>query len=95
MIDIIKRPIITEKSTDLQAKGKYVFEVDKRANKHQIKKAVEGLFGVSVSDVRTIKVKGKLVRRGQRRAEVKKSDWKKAVVTLKEGSKIEIFETGG
>ena len=87
--DIIKRPIITEKSTDLMAQNKYTFEVDMRATKPQIKAAVEEIFGVKVEKVNTARVKGKLRRMG--RHEGYTSDWKKAVVTLKPGHSIEVF----
>lgn len=89
--DIIVRPIITEKSMDGLADRKYTFEVAKFANKIEIKKAVEALFGVKVSKVNTISVKGKKKRMG--RSEGYTSDWKKAVVTLTEDSKtIEFFD---
>lgn len=87
--NIIKRPVITEKSVDLQAENKYVFEVDPRANKYQIAEAVEELFGVDVENVRTINFAGKTYRRGRRMRPVKKSNWKKAIVTVVEGQKIE------
>ena len=87
--DILKRPIITEKSTDLMAENKYTFEVDLRANKMQVKAAVEEIFNVEVLQVNTSRVKGKLRRMG--RHEGYTSDWKKAVVTLKPGLSIEVF----
>ena len=87
--DIIKRPIITEKSTDLMAQNKYTFEVDMRATKPQIKAAVEEIFGVKVEKVNTARVRGKLRRMG--RHEGYTSDWKKDVVTLKPGHSIEVF----
>ena len=87
--DIIKRPIVTEKSTDLMAESKYTFEVDIRATKLQIKAAVEEIFGVKVQKVNTSRVKGKL--RGMGRHEGYTSDWKKAVVTLQPGHSIEVF----
>jgi len=87
--DIIKRPIITEKSTDLMAQNKYTFEVDMRATKPQIKAAVEEIFSVKVEKVNTARVRGKLRRMG--RHEGYTSDWKKAVVTLKPGHSIEVF----
>jgi len=87
--DILKRPIVTEKSTDLMADNKYTFEVDMRANKMQIKEAVEEIFNVKVEQVNTLRVKGKLRRMG--RHEGYTSDWKKAVVTLKPGHSIEVF----
>ncbi len=87
--DIIKRPVITEKAVDLQEKGKYVFEVNKDANKNQIAKAVEQLFDVQAVDVHTIVVRGKVYRRGRLRRPVKKANWKKAIVTLSEGESID------
>ncbi|HBN96195.1 MAG TPA: 50S ribosomal protein L23 [Firmicutes bacterium] len=87
--DILKRPIVTEKSTDLMAENKYTFEVDLRANKMQVKAAVEEIFNVEVEQVNTLRVKGKLRRMG--RHEGYTSDWKKAVVTLKPGHSIEVF----
>ena len=89
--DIIVRPIITEKSMDGLAERKYTFEIAKNANKIEVKKAVETLFGVKVAKVNTISVKGKKKRMG--RSEGYTSDWKKAVVTLTEDSKtIEFFD---
>ncbi|MGI6672968.1 MAG: 50S ribosomal protein L23 [Limnochordia bacterium] len=87
--DIIKRPVITEKSTDLMAQNKYTFEVDIRATKPQIKAAVEEIFKVKVEKVNTSRVSGKLRRMG--RHEGYTSDWKKAVVTLKPGYSIEVL----
>ncbi|NMB01604.1 MAG: 50S ribosomal protein L23 [Firmicutes bacterium] len=87
--DIIKRPIITEKSTDLIAENKYTFEVDLRATKLQVKAAVEEIFDVKVQKVNTSRVKGKLRRMG--RHEGYTSEWRKAVVTLQPGHSIEVF----
>lgn len=89
--DIIKRPLLTEKSMGQMADKRYTFEVDKNANKHQIKAAVEEIFNVKVKKVNTMIVKGKPKRLG--RYEGKRPDWKKAIVTLTEDSKsIEFFE---
>lgn len=88
--DIVKRPIITEKSYDLMNQGKYTFEVDKKANKIEIKKACEVLFDVKVSKVNVINVKNKTRRVG--RYEGKVPAIKKAIVTLAEGQTIEQFE---
>ena len=89
--DIIVRPIITENSMDGLAERKYTFEVARGANKIEVKKACETLFGVKVAKVNTISVKGKKKRMG--RIEGYTSDWKKAVVTLTEDSKtIEFFD---
>jgi len=92
---IIKRPIITEKSTAAVVGNQYTFEVDKKASKGEILQAVENLFKVKVLDVKTLNVRGKEVRTGRRRTLSKKPNWKKAVVTVKEGDKIELFEVGG
>jgi large subunit ribosomal protein L23 len=87
---VIKGPLITEKSTILkEGQNKYCFVVDKRANKAEIKEAVEKIFNVKVADVNTMNFKGKVVR--YRMHYGKKPDWKKAIVTIKEGS-IDIFE---
>ena len=89
--DIIIKPVITEKSMDELQNCKYTFKVAKNANKIEIKKAVEALFGVEVAKVNTLNVNGKAKRVG--RFEGRTSDWKKAVVTLTEDSKtIEFFE---
>jgi len=89
--DIIIRPWITEKSMDMLQQKKYVFVVDKKANKTEIKNAVEAVFGVKVAKVNTINMRGKMKRMG--RFEGKRPDWKKAIVTLTEDSKtIEFFE---
>ena len=88
---IIRRPMITEKSTRQKEEGRqYVFEVDRDANKIEIQTAVERLFKVKVLQVRTSNVLGKMKRLGRRYG--KRADWKKAVVTLKEGDRIDFFE---
>jgi large subunit ribosomal protein L23 len=91
---ILKQPIVTEKSTLRQAQGKYTFEVDRRATKRQIAKAVENTFGVHVKGVQIITVRGKKRRIGQTRREIRRPDWKKAIVKLAQGEKIDVFETG-
>ncbi len=88
---VIVRPLVTEKSTSLVGQGKYVFEVDLRANKSQIREAVEIAFSVKVAEVNTMVVKGKAKRFG-RRQEKHRPNWKKAVVTLIPGDSIELFE---
>lgn len=93
--EIIVRPLMTEQSMVGQSMGKYAFQVHPKANKIQIRRAVERLFKVRVIKVNTAKVPGKIRRFG--RAIGKTSDWKKAVVTLKSGDKIiikgiEMFE---
>jgi len=94
MIEILKRPIVTEKMTALQEKGQYAFEVDINANKIAIAQAVEKKFNVTVLDVRTSRHKGKsksqMTRRG--RFPGRTPAWKKAIVRLKEGDKIEFFQ---
>ena len=88
---IIRRPVISEKGTDLKDKAnQYLFEVAGHANKIEIKRAVESLFRVKVQQVRTLSVKGKKKRLG--RFVGRTSDWKKAIATLKEGETIEFFE---
>lgn len=90
--DIIKRPIITEKSMEAVGDKKYVFEVATDANKVEIRKAVEEIFGVKVMSVNTINVPGKITR-GRTGKPGKKADRKKAIIRLTEDSKtIELFE---
>ena len=88
--DVIKRPLVTEKATELMQQGKYVFEVDRSANKTQIKRAVEAIFNVKVVKVNTIRMQGKLRRQG--RWIGRTPERKKAIVTLQEGQRIPIFE---
>ncbi|NLJ76922.1 MAG: 50S ribosomal protein L23 [Peptococcaceae bacterium] len=88
--DILIKPLITEKSTMLLQDNKYTFRVDPRANKTQIKQAVESIFKVKVEKVNTINVKGK--KKKVRNIPGRTSDTKKAIITLKQGDKIEIFE---
>ncbi len=94
MTGIIFRPIVTEKITGLQEGRQYAFEVDTAANKIEIARAVEKKFNVTVLSIRTMVQKGKsksqLTRRG--RFTGRTSHWKKAIVTLKEGEKIEFFQ---
>lgn len=88
--DVIIRPLITEKNTNLMQYNKYSFEVDRNANKAQIRHAVQTIFNVRVTDVNTMNVRGKMKRRGQKFGYT--ADWKKAIVTLAEGDRIELFE---
>lgn len=88
---IIERPLLTEKSMDLSHVGKYTFRVAKDANKIEIRDAVEKIFKVKVAKVNTLIVKGKKRRMG-RFPEGRTSDWKKAIVTLKPGQSITLFE---
>ena len=88
---IIRRPLVTEKSTQQKEKSnQYAFEVDPKANKIEIQSAVERLFKVKVFQVRTVRGLGKMKRLGRKYG--KRPDWKKAIVTLKEGDRIDFFE---
>jgi len=91
---VIIRPVITEKNTNLMEFGKYTFEVASAANKPMIKQAVEQLFEVHVLAVNTMHVKGKFKQRRTRDGIIKgyRPSWKKAIVTLAPGERIEIFE---
>lgn len=91
LYEVLRRPLITEKNTNLQAGGKYAFEVAGDATKFQIKQAVEKAFKVKVTAVNIMTVAGKTRRVGRRQIESKRP-WKKAVVTLKPGDKIQLFE---
>ena len=88
--DIILRPVISEKSYDMIEHNRYTFEVAKTATKPQIADAVTEIFGVTVTSVNTMNVKGK--PRRVRVAKGKTRDWKKAIVALKEGDAIEFFQ---
>ena len=89
-LDILRRPLITEKSTEMHDQGRYAFEVYRRATKLQVKRAVETAFGVTVVKVNTMNVRGKRKRYGPRTSAQK--SWKKAIVTLASGDNITIFE---
>ncbi|MEA5115470.1 MAG: 50S ribosomal protein L23 [Geobacteraceae bacterium] len=89
--DVIQKPLITEKTTiEKDSKGIVAFQVHRDANKLEIKEAAEKLFKVEVVDVRTVNVAGKVKRVGKNFG--KRSNWKKAYVTLKEGSSVDFFE---
>jgi large subunit ribosomal protein L23 len=88
--DIVIRPVISEKSYDLIEHNRYTFEVAKTASKPQIADAVSEIFGVTVTSVNTMNVTGK--PRRVRVAKGKTRDWKKAIVTLREGDSIEFFQ---
>jgi large subunit ribosomal protein L23 len=89
--DVIKRPVVTEKtSIQKEDANQITFEVDRRANRVQIRKAVESIFGVHVTGVQTMQVKGKVKQRG--RIVGKRRDWKKAIVKLIPGERIDFFE---
>lgn len=90
MTQVLFRPILTERSTLLREQNKYIFEVAPRATKGQIKDAVQTTFKVKVTGVNTINMPGKLRRRGAHAGY--QSDWKKAIVTLKEGQEIKHAE---
>ena len=88
--DVIIKPVVSEKSTDLLEKGKYVFRVSMKANKQIVKQAVKALFNVEAECVNVLRVRGKKKRV---RAQYGFTPvWKKAIVTLKKGDKIELFE---
>jgi large subunit ribosomal protein L23 len=89
--DLIRKPIITEKAGNAKDKlNKITFAVDPRANKMEVKKAVENIFKVKVDRVNIINVKGKPKKLG--RSSGKRADWKKAVVTVSVGQTIEVFD---
>ena len=89
--EIIKRPLITEKtSIQKELYNQLTFEVDRRANRIEIKRAIETAFNVKVSGVQTIQVAGKIKQRG--RITGKRRDWKKAIVKLMPGERIDFFE---
>nr|WP_207729353.1 50S ribosomal protein L23 [Clostridium sp. 'deep sea'] len=89
--DIIIKPIVTERTSELMEENKYTFQVAKNANKIQIKNAIEEVFGVKVASVNTMNMQGKKKRMGVHVG--RRADWKKAIVTLTPDSKtIEIFE---
>lgn len=88
--ELVKRPLITERTTKLMEENKYCFLVDPRANKTQIKQAIEEIFNVKVKAVNTFNRLGKIKRMG--RYEGRRPSWKRAIVTLEAGSRIEFFE---
>jgi len=89
LYSVVRRALLTEKTSQMREKNRYVFEVDRRAGKGEIKRAIEELFKVDVVEVRTMNVRGKIKRMG--RFEGKRPDWKKAVVTLAEGNSIDLL----
>ncbi|MEX2007228.1 MAG: 50S ribosomal protein L23 [Candidatus Levyibacteriota bacterium] len=91
--DVILGPIISEKSSKDAGISRFTFKVTKAANKYAIKKAVEDKFRVNVVSVATTVVKGRSQRFGARRIEITLPSWKKAIVQLKTGEKIDLFET--
>jgi large subunit ribosomal protein L23 len=88
---VVRRPVITEKSNIATESNQYTFEVDRRANKAQVREAIEHIFKVDVVGVRVINMAPKYGRWGRKRVK-RSSAWKKAVVTVAEGQRIEIFE---
>ncbi len=90
LYEVLRRPIVTEKSTFLQERNKYVFEIAKKATKRQVKDAVELAFKVNVTQVNVVTMQGKQKKVGRRA--VMTPPWKKAVVTLTPGQKIQFFE---
>lgn len=89
--NIIRRPLITEKtSIQKETANQLTFEVDRKANRIEIRRAIERIFNVRVATVRTMQVKGKVKQRG--RIVGKRRDWKKAIVTLRPGERIDFFE---
>lgn len=89
--DVIRGPVVTEKTTlQKELNNQVTFKVDTRANRVEIKNAVEKNFNTKVKQIRTVQVKGKVKQRG--RILGKKSDWKKAIVTLMPGQRIDFFE---
>lgn len=92
LFQVIRRPVVTEKGERLSLQqNQVVFEVDRRATKHDIQRAVEKIFNVKVVKVRTLRLAGKR-RRVMRGYALKKPSWKKAVVTLAEGNRIDFYE---
>ena len=89
LYEVLRQPVITEKTTALAEGGKYVFEVAKEAPKARVKEAVELAFGVRVTQVNVVNVKGKVKRYGRRPKQQR--SWKKAIVKLQPGDKIELF----
>lgn len=89
--DIIIRPVVTEKTNiQKEAANQVTFEVDRKANRIEVRRTIERIFNVRVANVRTMQVRGKFKRRG--RVLGKRRDWKKAIVTLRPGERIEFFE---
>jgi large subunit ribosomal protein L23 len=94
-LDVILGPIISEKSMNDASKGRYTFKVTVKAGKADIKQAVEERYKVNAVKISTITIKGRSVRAGAKRNEIIRSPFKKAVVTVKTGQKIAVFDTSG
>lgn len=90
LADVLIKPLVTEKGISLNDSGKYTFRVRLDANKLDVASAVETVFNVRVTSVNIARVKGKVKRYG--RGPSKRPDWKKAIVTLRDGERIQIFE---
>ncbi|AYA38445.1 50S ribosomal protein L23 [Hymenobacter oligotrophus] len=92
-MSILKKPIVTEKATSLNEKGQYAFEVERTANKVEIKKEIEKLYGVTVIGISTIRTQGKLKSRFTKTGAVtgRRPNGKKAIVTVKEGDVIDFY----
>ncbi len=88
--ELIVRPLVTEKSATLASENQYVFVVEKRANRIQIRKAIQAMYGITPVSVNIQNVRGKKVRFGRRFG--KRKDWKKAIVTLPEGKTINVYD---
>ena len=88
--EVLRRPLITEKSTDLQVQNKYAFEIAEGANKPLVKQAIESAFKVTVTGVNVVTMPAKTRRVGRRMIHTR--PWKKAIITLQPGDKIEFFE---
>lgn len=88
--EVLVRPLVTEKGTDLNVLGKYLFEVSESANKIEVAKAVEALYGVKPVKVNIVNIEGKVKNYGRRQG--KRKDWKKAVVSLPKGKTIDVYE---
>jgi len=93
LYEVLKRPVLTEKSLILADEhNQYVFEVDRRVNKMQVRKAVEARFGVTVTAVNIVSMKAKTRKSSMKQIAVRKQPWKKAIVTLAPGDSIQMFE---
>ena len=90
LYEVLRRPVITEKSTELQTRNKYAFEIAEGANKPMVKQAIEKAFKVKVTGVNVVTMPGKTRRVGRRQVQTR--PWKKAIVTLQAGDMIEFFE---
>jgi len=93
-MSVLISPVISEKSMNEVARDRFTFRVDSNANKIAVKKEIEKRFDVNVLNISTVIIKGRKVRVGTRRSEKTLSPFKKAIVTLKKGQKIPMFETG-